>query len=69
MAADTFRNIVRNAVEEQLRTRLAMLEGLAAEFIKETGLKAEECALVQQHKNDGTTEWYFRRKTPAPQAS
>lgn len=43
------------------------LEKLGAAFVKESGLKASECALVQKDNEDGTKEYAFtpRRWNPA----
>ena len=43
------------------------IEMMAAAFIKETGLKATECELVQEQDLDHfRIIWYFRRRDPTP---
>ncbi len=56
------RDLVAKVVENRMRDRLAILEGFAAEFLKETGFKASECEIVEQHHSDLSTTIFIRKR-------
>lgn len=60
MENDSQRQAARLA-EAAILTRNGNLEMLAAAFLKETGLAASECELVEEHTSTGM-RWYFRKR-------
>lgn len=58
MAGD---DLVRRVVEDATRTRYALLEGMAHEFIRRHNLTPDQCELVEEMKDNKIT-WSLRKK-------
>ena len=58
-AADEIR---RNALEDQIKTRLDCQEHFIARFLAETGYKIEDCELIEMREGF-TTRWFMRRRS------
>lgn len=53
--------VMTQYAELAVGNRRGLLEGLAAEFLRETGLNASECELVERSTETGL-RWFFRKR-------